>query len=577
MRIAVQGCSHGSLSAIFSTVEQYTSLKGSSVDLLLLCGDFQALRSSHDFASLAVPPKYHNLGTFHQYYSGEKVAPVLTIVIGGNHEASNYMWELYHGGWLAPNIYYLGAAGSVYVDGLRIVGASGIYKDHDYNKGHFETVPYNTSTLRSIYHIRQYDVAKLMQLTPSDKTIFLSHDWPISIAKHGDTGALLRRKPFFRDEVNSNTLGSPPLLTLLHYLQPSYWFAAHLHVKFAAIYQHTNDDSTKSNGSIGKLGESSVLPPVSTKEENGGNFLNPDEIVIDSEDEELDHHVGHPHQPTTGNPDEIVLDDEDFDDEVGNNLGEVNNSGNPEEIVIDDNEFDDEPIPADDLAATRLETSSTMKATDEPQIPITDESVDVVERARQDGDENAAQGIIGAPFDKALEVEQAVESDSTQKGDKARITKFLALDKCMPGKDFIQFFEVPAPKPSPEGQTPRLTYDPEWLAISRALHPYLSVKHQQTPLPPSDALQQMIQDEKDRIERDGLLVPSEVVREDGLVDLDWEKGDIEVNRVQKFWPTAPAEGQPGGSASAWYTNPQTEAFCGMLGVENKVNPAPRAQ
>ena len=29
-----------------------------------------------------------------QYYIGEKKAPVLTIMIGGNHEASNYMWEL---------------------------------------------------------------------------------------------------------------------------------------------------------------------------------------------------------------------------------------------------------------------------------------------------------------------------------------------------------------------------------------------------------------------------------------------------------------------------------------------------
>ena len=29
-----------------------------------------------------------------RYYTGERVAPVLTIVIGGNHEASNYLWEL---------------------------------------------------------------------------------------------------------------------------------------------------------------------------------------------------------------------------------------------------------------------------------------------------------------------------------------------------------------------------------------------------------------------------------------------------------------------------------------------------
>ena len=30
-----------------------------------------------------------------RYYTGAKTAPVLTLVIGGNHEASNYMWELY--------------------------------------------------------------------------------------------------------------------------------------------------------------------------------------------------------------------------------------------------------------------------------------------------------------------------------------------------------------------------------------------------------------------------------------------------------------------------------------------------
>ena len=29
-----------------------------------------------------------------RYYTGETVAPILTIVIGGNHEASNYFWEL---------------------------------------------------------------------------------------------------------------------------------------------------------------------------------------------------------------------------------------------------------------------------------------------------------------------------------------------------------------------------------------------------------------------------------------------------------------------------------------------------
>lgn len=45
-----------------------------------------------------------------RYYSGEKMAPVLTIFIGGNHEASNHLQELPYGGWVAPNIYFLGRA-----------------------------------------------------------------------------------------------------------------------------------------------------------------------------------------------------------------------------------------------------------------------------------------------------------------------------------------------------------------------------------------------------------------------------------------------------------------------------------
>jgi lariat debranching enzyme len=39
------------------------------------------------------------------------------------------------GGWLAPNVYYLGAAGCVSYKGLVIAGISGIYKSGDYYRG----------------------------------------------------------------------------------------------------------------------------------------------------------------------------------------------------------------------------------------------------------------------------------------------------------------------------------------------------------------------------------------------------------------------------------------------------------
>ncbi|KAK7154137.1 hypothetical protein R3I94_007490 [Phoxinus phoxinus] len=237
MKVAVEGCCHGELDKIYESISYLENKEGVKVDLLLCCGDFQAVRNEGDMNCMAVPAKYRHMQTFYKYYSGEKKAPVLTIFIGGNHEASNHLQELPYGGWVAPNIYYLGYAGVVRFRGVRIGGLSGIFKSHDYKKGHFEFPPYSQDTLRSVYHIRNIDVFKLKQLKmPID--VFMTHDWPRGIYHYGNTNQLLRKKKFLRQEVESGTLGSPAAAELLNHLQPSYWFSAHLHVKFAALMQH---------------------------------------------------------------------------------------------------------------------------------------------------------------------------------------------------------------------------------------------------------------------------------------------------------------------------------------------------
>jgi lariat debranching enzyme len=68
---------------------------------------------------------------------------------------------------------------------------------------------------------------------PSNR-VFLSHDWPQSIEQHGDVHGLLSRKKFFRKDVETGQLGSPPLMGLLQTLRPEWWFAAHLHTRFEA-------------------------------------------------------------------------------------------------------------------------------------------------------------------------------------------------------------------------------------------------------------------------------------------------------------------------------------------------------
>ena len=163
---------------------------------------------------------------------------MLTILIGGNHEASNHMWELPYGGWVAPNMYYLGFAGVVSYNGVRIGGLSGIYNHRHYAIGHYEAPPFTPGSQRSIYHVRSIDVFQLKLLRPDGMDVFLSHDWPARIAFHGDTAALLRRKSFLREEIYSETLGSPPAEEIMSALRPRFWFAAHMHVKFAAVVRH---------------------------------------------------------------------------------------------------------------------------------------------------------------------------------------------------------------------------------------------------------------------------------------------------------------------------------------------------
>ena len=139
-----------------------------------------------------------------------------TVFIGGNHEASNHLWEAYYGGYLAKNIAFLGYSGSLLFgkrrscaegsstprEFIRIGGMSGIYKSNDYDISYCERLPYGEGHLRSMYHIRSFEIFKMRHLkcfVDSQQNAryldaFLSHDWPLGITRFGDEEALLRRK-----------------------------------------------------------------------------------------------------------------------------------------------------------------------------------------------------------------------------------------------------------------------------------------------------------------------------------------------------------------------------------------------
>ncbi|KAM0792058.1 hypothetical protein ACM66B_004764 [Microbotryomycetes sp. NB124-2] len=527
MRVAVVGCSHGSLDSIYASVQECDRVgrqRGEPpVELVLCCGDFQAMRSPPDLHMMACPPKFRSMGDFHQYYSGAKRAPYLTIVIGGNHESSGFLWECFHGGWLAPDIYFLGYAGCLLVDGwLRIAGASGIWKQHDFAKGHFETVPYDNSTIRSVYHTRQYEVARLLQLKQRGPRIdvFLSHDWPLGIEQHGDTAGLIREKPFFKQEIEENRLGSPPLHALLTTLQPRFWFSAHLHVKFAALFHHDGRQTLVKQRMRRQQAQETVAEQT--------------------------------------NPDEIQLDEDEHEDVARAQVGQ----GNPDEISMADDDVQTggatDPVESEEKGCTDCGGGSSTTHADHPAADPAD----------------AAPSHTGNSHDALPQSVDSTTSDETT-------TRFLALNKPGFGRDFVQIVDVPnhqqrgpeqgpstaSTEREPDGtddssKRPCLYFDPYWLSIVKAFAPHLSLEVRPSkPFP-------------------------DVSQHDKLVSqaLDWVKqnvgqngdGLIEVENVQKFVKTAPCLGEGFDHLMpSWYTNPQTEAFCKLVDIENRINPVPQ--
>uniref|UniRef100_A0AC34F6V8 Lariat debranching enzyme C-terminal domain-containing protein n=1 Tax=Panagrolaimus sp. ES5 TaxID=591445 RepID=A0AC34F6V8_9BILA len=249
LNVAVAGCSHGEMDKIYSTLKSMEQSSRMKFDLLICCGDYQAIRNLADLHTMHVKPNFRCLGTFHQYYSGQKIAPIFTIFVGGNHESSGFLAELPNGGWVAPNIFYMGYSNVVKFAGLTIGGLSGIYKSQDYNKGHFERPPFDYGSTISAYHVRSMDIFRLKQLArrndeprPNCLDIIITHDWPVGITDFGDTRALLRYKPYFEDDIRNGVLGNPETMEVLRMLKPRYWFSAHLHCRYEAQVYHDHQE-----------------------------------------------------------------------------------------------------------------------------------------------------------------------------------------------------------------------------------------------------------------------------------------------------------------------------------------------
>lgn len=78
------------------------------VDVFIIGGDFQVVCNVDDLIVMFILVKYCELGDFFDYYSGKRKVFYFIIFVVGNYEVVFYLVELYYGGWVVLNIYYMG-------------------------------------------------------------------------------------------------------------------------------------------------------------------------------------------------------------------------------------------------------------------------------------------------------------------------------------------------------------------------------------------------------------------------------------------------------------------------------------
>jgi lariat debranching enzyme len=249
--------------------------------------------------------------------------------------------------------------------------------------------------------------------------LMLSHDWPLGIEQHGNTQALLRKKPYFRAEVEQNCLGSPPNREMLDTVKPKWWFSAHLHVKFAATVRHTSEPPT---------------PPT-----NASVLLVPSQVP---------------------------------DKSIGK---EGNNAAQTSADVAHGNE-------AENKAELEKDEAISPSKTD----------------AAEEDDETKFLALESS--------DRCAGADLTD-----QMTKFLALDKCLPRRQYLSVLHVETDVPKEEA---RLEYDAEWLTILRKTHHLTCTQRRRVQVPDeilevSDSDVQWVVDQlKERSDSDGIAIPN---------------------------------------------------------------------
>jgi hypothetical protein len=248
MLIAGLGDVHGRWREALALVDAACAQAGvaaTELRAILQVGDAELQRSQAEADLVPGPAKCRELGDFPEVVDGEIVFPAPLYFIAGNHDplpALDANGGLVGGGGVwGPNVTYLGRAGMVEIDGLKLAFLSGIHGERTFREA-WEGKPRAAAGKRA-GHYTPTELAVARGALAQGALVLVTHDWPTGLSgfsRFGVTG-----------DVNVRTLidKHQPLLSLHgHMHRPDSAILGETQVECLAIVGYHSGDPLSAVG-----------------------------------------------------------------------------------------------------------------------------------------------------------------------------------------------------------------------------------------------------------------------------------------------------------------------------------------
>lgn len=216
--LAVSGDTHGREDLLFEELGKWEKEEHEKIDAVLLLGDLDSVIGTYDSQTEVD-------SVIADYCYRKRKPPYQIFFIAGNMDEWTILEKFRNGGKLRldasspSNVYFLGRAGVIDFEGIRIGGLSGVYKHHEYEK------PLTDESNLWWQYYRRNELEWLMK---QQMDILLLHTWiePLKLEKViTKTGVSENSNRRHRGNRNyNNHLGE-----LVRNVQPQYVFMGHRH------------------------------------------------------------------------------------------------------------------------------------------------------------------------------------------------------------------------------------------------------------------------------------------------------------------------------------------------------------